>query len=147
MTASLFADDHAYCHGMGESTAALVAGLAGGYSHITGAATAFNKNVLRHVNRLAATDFDVADWQHVARYDDGEGRVEMHLQAVRDVHVRWPGGTRRFACGERIHTENSYKHSPAGFRALLASAGLRTVDHWTDAQGWFGFFVAVPDSR
>ncbi len=42
----LFADDHAYCHGMGESTAALVAGLSGAYSHICGAATAFNKNVL-----------------------------------------------------------------------------------------------------
>jgi electron transfer flavoprotein alpha subunit len=48
----LFADDHAYCHGMGESTAALVAGLAGGYSHITGAATAFNKNVLPRVAAL-----------------------------------------------------------------------------------------------
>jgi electron transfer flavoprotein alpha subunit len=48
----LFADDHAYCHGMGESTAALVAGLSGGYTHITGAATAFNKNVLPRVAAL-----------------------------------------------------------------------------------------------
>jgi len=48
----LFADDHAYCHGMAESTAALVAGLAGGYSHICGAATAFNKNVLPRVAAL-----------------------------------------------------------------------------------------------
>jgi electron transfer flavoprotein alpha subunit len=48
----LFADDHAYCHGMGESTAALVAGLSGAYSHICGAATAFNKNVLPRVAAL-----------------------------------------------------------------------------------------------
>ena len=48
----LFAEDHAYCHGMAESTAALVVGLAGGYSHITGAATAFNKNVLPRVAAL-----------------------------------------------------------------------------------------------
>ena len=41
-----YADDHSYCHGMAETTAALVAGLAGGYSHIVGASTAFNKNVL-----------------------------------------------------------------------------------------------------
>ncbi len=52
VTKVLFADDHAYCHGMGESTAALVASLAGGYSHITGAATAFNKNVLPRVAAL-----------------------------------------------------------------------------------------------
>ncbi len=48
----LFAEDHAYCHGMGEPTAALVVGLAGAYSHITGAATAFNKNVLPRVAAL-----------------------------------------------------------------------------------------------
>ncbi len=45
----LFADDHAYCHGMAESTAALITSLAGGYSHICGASTAFNKNVLPRV--------------------------------------------------------------------------------------------------
>ncbi len=48
----LFADDHAYCHGMAEATAALVAGLAGDYEHICGAATAFNKNVLPRVAAL-----------------------------------------------------------------------------------------------
>jgi electron transfer flavoprotein alpha subunit len=48
----LFAEDHAYCHGMAESTAALVVALAGGYSHICGAATAFNKNVLPRVAAL-----------------------------------------------------------------------------------------------
>ena len=52
VTKVLFAEDHAYCHGMGESTAALVAGLAGSYSHICGAATAFNKNVLPRVAAL-----------------------------------------------------------------------------------------------
>ncbi len=48
----LFADDPAYCHGMAESTAALVVSLAGTYSHITGAATAFNKNILPRVAAL-----------------------------------------------------------------------------------------------
>ncbi len=48
----LFADDHAYCHGMAEPTAALIAGLAAGYSHIVGASTAFNKNVLPRVAAL-----------------------------------------------------------------------------------------------
>ncbi len=48
----LFADDHAYCHGMAESIAALVVNLAGSYRHICGAATAFNKNVLPRVAAL-----------------------------------------------------------------------------------------------
>lgn len=115
------------------------------YDDPLGVTAAFNRNVLQHVNRLAATDFALADWRHVARYDEALGRIEMHLEAVRDVVVRWPHGERRFARGERIHTENSYKHTLPGFTALLARAGLRTVGHWTDAQGWFGFFAAVPD--
>ncbi len=48
----LFADDYAYCHGMAEATAALVAGLSGNYSHITAAATAAAKNVLPRVAAL-----------------------------------------------------------------------------------------------
>ncbi len=48
----LFADDHAYCHGMAEPTAALIVSLAGDYSHIVAAATAFSKNVLPRVAAL-----------------------------------------------------------------------------------------------
>jgi electron transfer flavoprotein alpha subunit len=48
----LFAADHAYCHGMAEPTAALIVGLAGNYSHIAGASTAFTKNVLPRVAAL-----------------------------------------------------------------------------------------------
>ncbi len=48
----LFADDHAYCHGLAEATSALVVGLADSYSHITGAATAANKNILPRVAAL-----------------------------------------------------------------------------------------------
>ena len=115
------------------------------YDDPLGVTAAFNKNVLTHVNRAAGTDFALADWRHVAFYDSGPGRIEMHLEAVREVRVRWPGGGRSFARGERIHTENSYKHTIPGFRELLQRAGLRTAGHWTDPKGWFAFFVATPD--
>ena len=48
----LFADDSACSHGMAEATAALLVGLSGNYSHICGAATAFNKNTLPRVAAL-----------------------------------------------------------------------------------------------
>jgi dimethylhistidine N-methyltransferase len=118
--------------------------LEAAYDDSLGVTAAFNENVLLHVNRLARTDFALADWRHVAFYDEVLGRIEMHLQAERTVRVTWPGGGRTFGRGDRIHTENSYKYTVPGFRALLADAGLRTVGHWTDAQQWFAFFVAVP---
>ncbi len=116
------------------------------YDDELGVTAAFNRNVLRHVNRLAGTDFVPADWRHVAFFAERESRIEMHLEAVRDVEVTWPGGRRRFLAGERIHTEHSYKHTIDGFRSLLAEAGLATVGHWTDSAGWFAFFVAAPAS-
>jgi len=56
--------------------------------------------------------------------------------------VRWHGGERRFASGETIHTENSYKWQAEAFGDLLRKAGWRDVQCWTDAQRWFGVFVA-----
>ena len=103
---------------------------------------AFNRNMLRHVCRLASADFSLADWQHVAFFNTEASRIEMHLQAVRDVTVRWPEGARQFATGERIHTENSYKWRLADFTALLEQAGFGDIQHWTDAQGWFAVFTA-----
>ena len=48
----LKAADGAYDHGMAESLAALIVSLAGGYSHIGGAATAYCKNVMPRVAAL-----------------------------------------------------------------------------------------------
>ncbi len=114
------------------------------YDDDLGVTAAFNKNVLLHVNRLAGTDFDVGQWRHVAFYDEVAGRIEMHLEAVREVEVHWPGDRRTFRAGERIHTENSYKYTVAGFEGLLAEAGLRSAGCWTDPKRWFGVFVAEP---
>jgi len=45
----LFADDHVYCHGMTEPTAALVVALAGDYEHIVAPSGALSKSVLPRV--------------------------------------------------------------------------------------------------
>ena len=104
---------------------------------------AFNKNMLRHINGLLGADFDVRQWRHVALFNAAESRIEMHLEARRDVTVQWMNNSRRFAEGERIHTESSYKYTVPSMTALLQQAGFSKVQHWTDAQGWFGVFWAV----
>ena len=103
---------------------------------------AFNRNLLRHVNRLTGADFSLCDWRHVAFFNAEVSRIEMHLEAVRQVRVTWPEGTRVFAEGERIHTENSYKWHIEEFGALLRQAGFDRVQHWTDAHHWFAVFAA-----
>jgi dimethylhistidine N-methyltransferase len=113
------------------------------YDDALGVTAAFNRNVLRHVNRVLGSDFALADWRHVAFFDEAASRIEMHLEARRAVGVGWPGGERRFAAGERIHTENSYKYTPEGFEALLRRAGYRETICWTDASRAFAVFAAA----
>lgn len=116
--------------------------LEAAYDDALGVTAAFNRNLLPHINRLAGTDFALADWSHVALYNVNASRIEMHLQAHRAVHVRWPGGERHFAAGERIHTENSYKWTLEGFARLLNDAGFASTTPWTDDAKRFAVFWA-----
>jgi dimethylhistidine N-methyltransferase len=117
--------------------------LEAAYDDALGVTAAFNLNLLRHVNQRLGSDFDVADWRHLALFNEAASRVEMHLQARHDLVVRWPAGQRRFAAGECIHTENSYKWTAPGFEALLREAGWHGLRRWTDACAWFGVFLAL----
>jgi len=113
------------------------------YDDALGVTAAFNLNVLRHVNALLGTDFDVRDWQHRGFYNAALGRIEMHLEAKRAVTVKVRGARRHFEAGERIHTENSYKYTPAEFCDILVEAGFVAPKHWQDDAGDFNVFYAT----
>ena len=112
------------------------------YDDALGVTAAFNRNLLMHLNAVIGSDFKLADWQHVAFFNETDSRIEMHLQTLRAVNVSWPGGERRFTKDERIHTENSYKWRLADFAKLLLSAGFAQTRAWTDERGWFAVFWA-----
>jgi dimethylhistidine N-methyltransferase len=112
------------------------------YDDALGVTAAFNLNLLRHVNHLAGADFDVRQWRHRGHYNGTEGRVEMHLEARVPLTVTWHGGTRQFAAGERIHTENSYKYRQSAAVGLLEQSGFHAVHVWTDPAGWFAVIHA-----
>lgn len=114
------------------------------YDDALGVTAAFNLNVLNHVNALIGSDFDVRDWRHRATFNAAQSRMEMHLEARRDVLVAWHGGSRHFRKGQRIHTENSYKYLLGDFKTLLREAGFRHVNAWTDDQQWFAVCHAIP---
>lgn len=112
------------------------------YDDALGVTAAFNLNVLRHVNRLLDADFDIRQWRHRGFYNPALGRVEMHLEAQSAQQVTWRGGGRRFAAGEWIHTENSYKYRESGAVGLLEEAGFAATRVWTDPQQWFAVIYA-----
>lgn len=112
------------------------------YADALGVTAAFNLNALRHINRVIKADFDEAKWRHVGAYNAQLGRVEMHLESTVDQHVMIDGSARLFMCGERIHSENSYKYSQAQFEAMLREAGFSDVSVWTNVEQAFWVFYA-----
>ncbi|HWD23185.1 MAG TPA: L-histidine N(alpha)-methyltransferase [Burkholderiales bacterium] len=98
---------------------------------------AFNLNLLARINRELGADFDLDRFAHYAFYNAPLARIEMHLVSLARQTVRI--GRHRFAfdAGESIHTENSYKYSIEGFRALAARSGFAARKIWLDRRGLF----------
>ena len=102
------------------------------YNDRAGVTAAFNLNLLERVNRELDGDLDLDRFEHLAFYNEAEGRVEIYIRSLADQEARIAGRRFHFAAGELIHTEYSYKYGVDEFRALTARAGFRPVDTWTD---------------
>ncbi|OKH66659.1 histidyl-tRNA synthetase [Mycobacterium sp. SWH-M5] len=115
------------------------------YDDAAGVTAAFNRNVLAVVNRELSADFAIDAFEHIARWNDDEERIEMWLRASTAQHVRIPALDLEvdFAAGEEMLTEVSCKFRPDNVAAELAEAGLRQTHWWTDPAGDFGLSLAV----
>lgn len=102
--------------------------------------SAFNKNILLHLNRMLAANFDVNRFQHKAIYNQKIGRIEMHLISKVDQIVTIDCQQVGFKQGESIHTENSYKYTLEGFSQLAEKAGFKVKQHWSDQHKFFSLF-------
>jgi dimethylhistidine N-methyltransferase len=118
--------------------------LEAAYDDALGITAAFNRNILRAVNRQFGTDFDPRCFDHRASFNVAEGRIEMRLCANAENDVRIGDTHRHFSRGEEILTEYSHKYSIESFAALLDGAGFSYQRYWTDERGWFGVFLAQP---
>ena len=110
------------------------------YNDSPGVTAEFNLNLLRRANRELDADFNEEQWQHRAIYNSKAGRIEMHLISRIDQSVRVAGHVFRFARGEHIITEFSYKYSPPEMIELAGRAGLHFENVWIDSKGLFGLF-------
>lgn len=107
------------------------------YNDAAGLTAAFNRNLLARANRELGADFAPAAFAHYAFYQPTAQRMEMHLVSLRRQEAHVLGRAIRFAAGDAIHTENSYKYTVGGFQALAAQAGFMPRACWTDAERLF----------
>ncbi|MFP4355029.1 MAG: L-histidine N(alpha)-methyltransferase [Phycisphaerae bacterium] len=135
---------------LGVDLAKSVSVLERAYNDAKGVTAAFNRNILRAVNNLAGTDFHPDWFEHAAFYNPQHGRIEMHLRANRDMQVDLSAAGEQplgIACGETIHTENSYKFQLDQMQQILRQAGLELTACLQDNKAWFALLRVRPAGR
>jgi L-histidine N-alpha-methyltransferase len=114
------------------------------YDDVSGVTAEFNRNVLLVLNHRLGADFEPTRFDHVARWNDDEERIEMWLRSTtaQTVHVAQLGLTVPFAAGEELRTETSAKFRRPGVEAELRNAGFALDAWWTDAAGDFALSLS-----
>ena len=116
--------------------------LIAAYDDDEGVTAEFNLNLLRRINRELNGNIPLDAFRHQARWNDMQGRIEMHLVATRDVEFEIEGQRFAFAAGKSIHTENSHKYGPRGARLLLLAGGWTPIAEWADPDEDFALIMA-----
>ncbi len=114
------------------------------YNDSRGVTAEFNKNVLLAVNRLAGSDFAPADFDHRAPWIAETRRIEMWLDARRDLRVNLGrlGGTLTLRKGEGIKTEISRRFDRQALETIVTQAGFHPEQWLQSADGRFGLSLA-----
>src|SRR3546814_5964652 len=71
-------------------------------------------------------------FRHRAIWNETLTRIEMHLEATRNVDFTIDDHGFAMAAGETIHTENSHKYGPRDARMLLLAGEWRSEEHTSE---------------
>ncbi|KMO44179.1 methyltransferase [Methylobacterium tarhaniae] len=111
------------------------------YGGADGLMAALHLNLLARANRELGATFKLDAFRHEARVLPEPFRVEAHLVATRDTECHLEGEVHRFAAGESIHTDNSYKYAPEAFREIARESGWIPEAVWLDELGVFSLHL------
>jgi len=120
--------------------------LVAAYDDAQGVTAAFNLNVLAVINRELDADFDLEAFAHVARYDEEQHWIEMHLRSLERQTVNILGADLivDFAEHELMRTEISAKFTHQRVQDFFTDAGLQLEAWYTDEQERFALALAAP---
>ncbi len=116
------------------------------YDDAAGITAAFNLNLLHRINAELGGNVPVDAFRHRAVWNEPMSRIEMHLEALRDVSFTVAGTRFSMRAGETIHTENSHKYGPRDARLLLRAAGWSPVAEWTAPGDAFALILAEAEA-
>jgi len=120
--------------------------LLSAYDDPLGVTAAFNLNLLARINRELEGDFNLQKFRHLAKWNEREHRVEMHLvsKAQQTVTIRNSKVMLPFEEGESIWTESSHKYSAEEVIEMGRRTGFRCGGQWFDQEWPFAENLLVP---
>jgi dimethylhistidine N-methyltransferase len=106
------------------------------YDDPIGVTAAFNRNILARINRELDADFNLGQFEHVARFNERTSSIEMHLRSTKSqtVTIARAECMIHFSESETIWTESSHKYSATELESLAASSGFSCEAQWIDAE-------------
>jgi len=121
--------------------------LVAAYDDELGVTAAFNMNLLARANRELAADFNLKQFEHVAKINPVARSVEMHLRSKRRQAVRIPMAeiVVQFEEGETIWTESSHKYTAEEMYEIAERTGFRCDLQWIDEQWPFAENLLVAE--
>lgn len=114
------------------------------YNDASGVTADFNLNLLTRLNREIGSNFDLTAFEHDARWNAEDSRIEMHLVSKTKQVVSIAGSDIHFEKGETIHTENSRKYTPDSLKQIAEAASWKIDEIFTDEDGYFAIAVLLP---
>lgn len=116
--------------------------LTAAYDDAMGVTAAFNLNLAHRINRELDGTLPAEALRHRAIWNDTRARIEMHLEAVRDIAFEAAGRRFTMRAGETIHTENSHKYDRRSAAMLLLAGGWEPRAIWQDPEDRFMVILA-----
>jgi dimethylhistidine N-methyltransferase len=128
-----------------KSSAELIAA----YDDELGVTAAFNLNLLARINRELQADFDLTQFQHMAKINRAERSVEMHLRSRQRQAVTIPAAELflEFQKDETIWTESSHKYSPEEVSWMAEHTGFRCEAQWIDDRWPFAESLLIAEGK
>ncbi|WOK35234.1 L-histidine N(alpha)-methyltransferase [Sphingomonas sp. C3-2] len=117
------------------------------YDDAQGVTARFDLNLLARINRELQGTIPLDAFRHKVVWNDFDSRVEMHLEAQRDITFRIAGQDFAMHAGETIHSENSHKYGARDSRMLLRAGGWSPLYEWSDARDFFTLVLARARAR
>ncbi|MCA9500581.1 MAG: L-histidine N(alpha)-methyltransferase [Nitrospira sp.] len=118
--------------------------LEAAYNDKQGITAKFNKNIIRVLRHQFGSRSNAESFDHVARYNEADHRIEMWLRSREDqtLDIQDLGLQVHLKLGEEIRTEISTKYDRPLAEELLAVSGFALVKWYSDPDNLIGLALA-----